>query len=480
MMKYFTGFPLKGQQRLQGALRARIACRNTVGTTVRHFGSTAETAVRHFGSTDGTSVRHYGMTLVELLVVMGVLSVLTAIALPNIRTMIKQQRLSRGAAAVQAYIDGARAKAISDGQPYGVIIERVGIGNPVDRSQSILLRYAYSPPAYSGDVPEAVAVVLPSGNLAFSPMHAPTLVAAARQRTAGSREPVVRSGDMITIGTVGVTLPIIDIRYATSADFAFTAAFSNLNQSPGFVPGNWPAGMPTDAQVADWPVVVLDNGAAYSPADRIVRVLNPGTITPFTITRRPRASILPPLEMVEGTVIDLNYSGVGIGNANFSPAIIEGNVSDTSPAFFNAGRNYGSVTIMFDPSGAVSEVRTGIPDSSDPTRSIEVVSAITSNVFLLVGRAGNVRPGDNVDGITGVNGPVGQDKSGIANLLDLEAVWIAINRQSGEIYTATVDALPRATDGSLVLPGATPLAKLNNAIITSQTSIASYYIGGSE
>ncbi len=421
-------------------------------------------------------LRNKGLTLVELLVVMGVLSVLAAIALPNIRTMIKQQRLSRSSASVQAYIDGARAKAISTGQPYGIIIERLATSNAVDRSQSTLLRYAYSPPAYNGDVPESAAIVLPSGNLAFSPMHAATLVAAAQQRVAGNSEPVVRAGDLITIGSVGVTLPIMDIRFATAADFAFDPAYRNLMQSPGFVPNNWPLAMPTTAQIQGWPVVVLDNGAAYSPADRIVRVLNPGTLTPFSVTRRPRASILPPLEMTEGTVIDLNYSGVGLGNALFSPVVIENDASSTSPAFFAADRNYGSVTIMFDPSGAVSQVRMGTSAADGSIVALD----ITSNVFLLVGRTGNVRPGDNINGITGISGPLGQDNSGIANILDLEAVWIVINRQSGEIYTARADELPRAADGTLAVPGATPLQKLSNAILASQDSAAKYYIGGSE
>ena len=419
-----------------------------------------------------------GLTLVELLVVMGILSVLAAIALPNIKTMIKQQRLGRSAAAVQVYIDAARAKAIGDGHSYGVVIERAGSDNPIDRAQSFLLRHAYAPPPYSGDTPEAVAVVLPSGNLAFSPMHAPTLVAAARQNKTGNVNAIVQPGDIVEIGTVGVSLPIQSIRFAVASDFVIPGYMQDLQRTPGFVPANgnttdkWPIdGNPTQAQIDQWPVIVLGNAVwndgVFDAAERVIRVLNPGSTVPFFINRRPRASIMPPLEMVEGTVVDLTYSGMGIGSPSFSPAAISGDFSAQSLAFAAGNIPYGAVTIMFDAQGAVSEVRIG-----------STIVPSTSNIFLLVGRTGNVRPGDSVDGITGVNGPVGIDRAGRANILDNEAVWIVINRQTGEVYTSTIDALPLNPNGTPNLVGATPFAQLQYAITYSQQSAASFYTGG--
>lgn len=460
-----------------------------------------------------------GLTLVELLIVMGILSLLAAVALPNIKTMIKQQRLSRSAADVQAYINAARSKAIGDGQQYGVIIERSGFDSAINRSQSTRLRFAYAPPDYAGDVPEALAVVLPTGNLAFSPAHAPTLVAAAQQRAAQRNgnvvDPIVRPLDQILLGAVGVMLEIQDIRFATANDFEWNNALSpNLEYNiPGFVPDSsggsfWPdpdgpAGPiqvgtvdPTDAQISGWPVLVLNtaNAADFDAAERIRRVLLPGTTVPFKIKRRPRPSILTPLDMTDGTVVDLNYSGIGIGNFTFSPAAIEGDVSGGSRAFRPApltaadppAPDYDSVTIMFDSQGSVSEVylsAAGVSEFTvaDPFPRVRLPAFrqdVQSNIFLLVGRSGNVRPGDAATGIAGAAGPLGFDRAGISNLLDLEAVWIVINRQTGEVFTSNVDAVPRDAAGNVTVPGATPTAVLSNAITISQQSASQFYEGG--
>jgi prepilin-type N-terminal cleavage/methylation domain-containing protein len=291
------------------------------------------------------------LTLIELLIVMAILSLLAGIALPNIKTMIKQQRLSRSASAIQSYIDAARSKAIGTGQSYGVVIERSGFDSSIARSQSIRLRFAYAPPDYSGDVPEALAVVLPSGNLAFSPMHAPTLVAAAQQRQAQRNgavvDPIVRPLDLISIGSVGLTASINEIRFATASDFVITAQNPAEFVVPGFVPdssgsntSDWPRlPSPTDAQISGWPVIEIRTPSAidFDPADQVRRVLLPGTAISFRVTRRPRPSILTPMDLVEGTVIDLNYSGIGIGNFTFAPTGIELTAAGIGARAFHEG-----------------------------------------------------------------------------------------------------------------------------------------------
>lgn len=421
-----------------------------------------------------------GVTLTELLIVLGVLSLLAAIALPNIKTVIKQQRLSRSASDVQVFLNTARAKAISSGSPYGVIIERAGVNSAYDRARSFRLRFAYEPPAYSGDIANALGVVLPSGNLCFPPQAVPTLVAAANQAGQGAIDGIVKVGDIIEFGSVGVRAPILGIRYATSNDFSGITAgiqYPESNLVPGATAGQyWPQSAVNTQAVTGWPVLVLGAAvsadATFDTAERISRVLLPGSTLEFKIYRQPSASILAPLEMVDGTVIDLTYSGVGSGNIRFSPAAITDSATNDgsgfdagSLAFDTSTNDFGPIIIMFDSTGAVSEVWQqwwNAPTGSYTFQRLPV----SSNIFLMVARGDNVRPGDSTDGISGPNGPLGSDNAGQANIFDLESVWLVINRQTGEISADNVGQIVRASDGSI--PGASPLAKLINAVSSTR------------
>ena len=63
-------------------------------------------------------------TLVELLVVLFLVLLLAAIALPNVREVLSDQLIARTARGVSTYIDVARNRAIAEGRQVGILIER--------------------------------------------------------------------------------------------------------------------------------------------------------------------------------------------------------------------------------------------------------------------------------------------------------------------------------------------------------------------
>jgi Tfp pilus assembly protein PilE len=66
-----------------------------------------------------------GLTLVELLVVVGVVSVVAAIVLPSVKTLLTDRKSSQTAIMVKNFIEAARARAIGKNRTVAVVLERV-------------------------------------------------------------------------------------------------------------------------------------------------------------------------------------------------------------------------------------------------------------------------------------------------------------------------------------------------------------------
>ncbi len=84
-----------------------------------------------------------GLTLVELLVVVGVVSVVAAIVLPSVKTLLTDRKTSQSAIVVKNFIEAARARAIGKNRTVAVVLERLssraqldGDGNPISQTAS--------------------------------------------------------------------------------------------------------------------------------------------------------------------------------------------------------------------------------------------------------------------------------------------------------------------------------------------------------
>ena len=66
-----------------------------------------------------------GLTLLELLVVVGVVSVMAAIVLPGVKSVLTDRKSSQAAIMVKNYLEAARARAIGRNRPVAVVFERL-------------------------------------------------------------------------------------------------------------------------------------------------------------------------------------------------------------------------------------------------------------------------------------------------------------------------------------------------------------------
>src|SRR5262249_33076497 len=99
-----------------------------------------------------------GVTLLELLIVLAILLIVTAAAIPLMVPATQNRRMREAARLVSSYFAGARARAIENNRPVGVIMRRFD-GNPF----SMNLAYVEVPPPYSGDFQGATCNVALGG-----------------------------------------------------------------------------------------------------------------------------------------------------------------------------------------------------------------------------------------------------------------------------------------------------------------------------
>jgi prepilin-type N-terminal cleavage/methylation domain-containing protein len=88
-----------------------------------------------------------GVTLVELLVVIMIMLMITAITIPVIAPSLKNRDVREAARMVDVFINGARTRAKLADRSYGVVLERM----PGQPAGCVNLSYCEQPDSYSGD-----------------------------------------------------------------------------------------------------------------------------------------------------------------------------------------------------------------------------------------------------------------------------------------------------------------------------------------
>ena len=104
-----------------------------------------------------TDRRRAAYTLVELLIVLAIMVLLAAVALPTVKDLLANQQIAKTARNISAFMDKARSRAIAEGQFVGIRLERLNTLDPVSRAQSIRIRELTSVPPYTGDASNAFA-----------------------------------------------------------------------------------------------------------------------------------------------------------------------------------------------------------------------------------------------------------------------------------------------------------------------------------
>jgi prepilin-type N-terminal cleavage/methylation domain-containing protein len=205
------------------------------------------------------AIRH-GMTLVELLVVVTILVILIAVAVPVMRPQLKDRRLREASRMLNTFISIAKARAMETGRPHGIWIARDV--NNTNASYQVFL--AETPTPYAGDTLSAPAGMMQG---------------AAAQGYAASAKfddvyDLVKDNDYIQFDYKGPHYRITGASGTSPKTITFEAA----------------------------------NGEPYP---RLINSDPKYAQLPFQVFRKPLRSSSQPLTLPTGTVIDLAYSGIG-------------------------------------------------------------------------------------------------------------------------------------------------------------------------
>ena len=400
---------------------------------------------RRSGAPTRTGLRRrqrQAMTLVELMIVVAMLILLMASAIPILRPLLGDRKMREAARQVNGYLIGAKARAAALDRPVGVWIQR----DPNNPNAARQLFIAEVPPPYRGDVISAKATLI-----SVNQIGSPNIATAATfpLATSASMSPLpnrpisdwfVKPGDLIRFGGRGpfyiirwletdtsVTPPIVRVYFLhPEAEWARGAD------------GEWGvAGVNDDAFSGN--VVVGDyteRGWAFSD-DVLVSTPAPmrvGVVTSYEVLRNPQRSAVGGLVLPNGITIDLSNSGMGLIGRQF----LASSNADRTP-----------VLIMFNPDGSVIRVD-ALGATTKPSEA----------VFLQLGKSDQVRsfpnslPASSLAPMTVI--PFNN------NMIDKSNLWVAVGIRTGNVTTAE-NAWELASDNRGAHPFPTMAGSMRNA-----------------
>jgi hypothetical protein len=417
---------------------------------------------------------------VELLVVVVILTTIVAAAIPILAPTNDERRLREASRALNTFITGAQARAISLDRPYGIALKRLSqdTDRPDDRGVCLEVFYVEQQPPFAGFDRASKACV------AIHPQLDAVLVNFVRAAPGSAKVNSLPIGILPDLFPSGMFRPgdVIEIQgtqfellYNNSQPFGQRVS---LDQNGFFAA---PGGQ------SEFPVTILarpinDSGQQIQPEyDNVGFPIGNDRPTnappeppppywtepaPYRILRQPTFTSDEPYQLPEGTAIDLRASSVGSdvgvpGRYFYVP----GGTSNSHP-----------VMIMFAPEGRVARVTFS---QAPPTNAEPFDEPVVDNIFLLVGKRENVPAPDvtsNDEDPTLYSPDTLTDEQraelrGQINWLSGSSRWIVIGWQSGRIVTienALVDpaAVFALATGQGVAPGSEGLR--NRQILTAR------------
>ncbi len=347
-----------------------------------------------------------GVTILELLIVLLILLMVTAAAIPIMAPALENRRMREAARLASSFISGARSKAIQNGREVGVMFQRFE-GKPYAMSMS----YVEVPPPYAGgdtnasvQVQDLNTAMAPGNTVAIPPLQTP--IGWFTVNISGSCNfNLIRMYDQIQFDFRGPLYTIMgpDANTDGVLDPGGTITVALLTTT-GTSQFNWP-----------WP-----------------QTPNFSQPMSYQIIRQPRRTSDTPLQLPDGIVIDLLCSGQTLSSAGLfvSAGAIPAqpwNAAWPTSWTTNPPAPYDPI-ITFTPNGSVGHVIT------------TQTQRATGPIFLLLGRR-ELMP--DVAPIAGGGNKV-EDK----NIFDsdptnpkklyLQNFWMTIGNQTGLVTTSEV------------------------------------------
>ncbi len=201
--------------------------------------------------------------------------------------------------------------------------------------------------------------------------------------------PPLYAGDSVssTANVAGGTLTgfsSVETSYSTLLHFGDVIRFNFQGRTYMLTGGTW--GQPLTLPAT---LVATDNSGVFAP---------PMTNAQFQVFRQPVKSVVPPLQLPDGAVVDLSNSGVGL------------------TGLFSGAAPYQSTVVSFSPKGSVEFVYDG-----------STIYHPATTIYLLIGRR---------DGMSDVNTNTSSLGQNPQNPYDLNNLWVSIAPTSGRVVTA--------------------------------------------
>ena len=348
-------------------------------------------------------IRRQGFTLIEVLIVMFIFLILAAVALPTVRGLIADQKVSKATSNLAAVIDVARSRAIAEGRTTGVLFARAGgLSDVVGRAASIRVRQITGVPPYAGESSNSAAVLQPDGITArFDPSDNQLLTLSASLVA----DPMV-SGDVDDPNAPIKNGDFIELPGGRLARFVITYRALNATMPP-YVEITFDLSDATPGGTRRFP-------SAYTGASTSIPI--GGRRVRYKIHRRPTVSSTASFSFPRGVAVDFNYSGIGPDGNEFAPHYDSGSMTWTDA---------NDIEIWFGGDGKVAAV-------SDTFGNLIAPDGL---IFFCIGSTDGVRP----DSLFSV------EKRATANLLNLDSTWLVIHPSTGRVTAApfaSVNTLP--------------------------------------
>lgn len=354
-----------------------------------------------------TAARRRGLTLVELMVVILIVMMISAVALPILSPQLGARQQREAARSLSAFIAGAQARAKETGRPAGIWIERF----PNGEQWSINVFYAETPPPFTGAVPGEKIELTNAGS---------GVIQVTAFSYSGPPDGMIRNGDILELeGLPG-----------------------GYRINPDAVQQGEPAG------ALNWNLSSLSSLSTAPSLTDIVPTGSPKTFS-YRIIRQPRKVNAGALTLPAGTAIDLNFSGDDqypwfprLGNPAVDPTHVDYTPyagDQLAPSDFDVAGCNKPVVLMFNSKGVPETVYCPVLYVTGGTGSWRWSPIpMYTPIYMLVGKIEKVPPE--------------MDEYDEHNWTDPENMWVAVHPQTGRVTTAEVGFVDDSTVSTLSSP----------------------------